>query len=505
MNRHSEVKEDDEEVAAADKPPPSPWVSITRFSLREEQKKDESLKKCFSAVGTPVNKTVEYLIMDDVLMRRWANPTATGAPWGITTQIVIPQKYRYKVLTLAHEGQWAGHLGIRKTYQVLLEHFFWPGMKKDVSAFCNCCHVCQLAGKPNQKPKPAPLHPIPVVGNPFDNIVVDCVGPLPRSKSGKRFLLTMMCTATRFPEAIPLTITARSVTKALTSFFSVFGLPRVLQTDQGFNFKSDLFKGLAKTLGIQHITSSTNHPESQGFLERWHQTLTSMLKKYCLSTGLSWDEGVLFLLFAAREAPQESLGYSPAQLVFGHTPRGPLKALKEQFLQIPDSNKEKVNQYIKQFRWRLKLANQVARDHLDVAQTRMKVHYDTKATSRDIQPGDQVLMLNPLGSSSLSAQFTGPHEVLSKINATTYVISTPNRRQKSRACHINMLKLLRVGVSTPPSLQHRCEIFIPGEGTHQLRSITNQRQLQILRSTAAELYLRGEGTTSHRWMISYSR
>lgn len=50
-----------------------------------------------------------------------------------------------------------------------------------------------------------------------------------------------------------------------------------------------------------------------------------MLRKYCLETEKHWDEGVPFVLFAAREAVQESLGFSPAELVFGHMTRSPLK------------------------------------------------------------------------------------------------------------------------------------------------------------------------------------
>ena len=52
-----------------------------------------------------------------------------------------------------------------------------------------------------------------------------------------------------------------------------------------------------------------------------------MLRKYCVETEKQWDEGVLFVLFAACDAVQESIGFSSAQLVFGHTPRGPLKSL----------------------------------------------------------------------------------------------------------------------------------------------------------------------------------
>ena len=52
--------------------------------------------------------------------------------------------------------------------------------------------------------------------------------------------------------------------------------------------------------------------------------------KVCLETGRDWDEGVPLALFAVREAVQELLGFSPAELVFGHTVRGPLDVLKDQ-------------------------------------------------------------------------------------------------------------------------------------------------------------------------------
>lgn len=167
------------------------------------------------------------------------------------------------------------------------------------------------------------------MGEPFEHVIVDCVGPLPKAKSGQQFLLTIMCTATRFPEAIPLrTITAKNVIKALTIFFSTFGFPKVIQTDQGTNFLSKHFKQFLFSLSITHQVSSAYHPESQGALERWHQTLKTVLRKYCFETGTSWDEAVPLALFALREAVQESLGFSPAELVFGHAVQGPLKVLK---------------------------------------------------------------------------------------------------------------------------------------------------------------------------------
>ena len=57
-----------------------------------------------------------------------------------------------------------------------------------------------------------------------------------------------------------------------------------------------------------------------------------MMRTYCQEIGKDWDDGVHLLLFAARESVQESLGFSPFELVFGHTVRGPLNLLKEKLL-----------------------------------------------------------------------------------------------------------------------------------------------------------------------------
>lgn len=98
----------------------------------------------------------------------------------------------------------------------------------------------------------APLEPVPAIREPFEHVFVDCVGPLPRNQ----FLQTMMCSSTRYPEAIPLRkISAASVTKSPLKFFTTFGLPRVVQTDQGLNFLSRVFQQTLKTLGVSHSVS----------------------------------------------------------------------------------------------------------------------------------------------------------------------------------------------------------------------------------------------------------
>ena len=89
-----------------------------------------------------------------------------------------------------------------------------------------------------------------------------------------------------------------------------------------------MFRDQLNALGID-ITSSAYHPQSHGAYERFHQTLKSMIKAYCLEHDKDWNEGLPLLLFAmTREVPNESLCFSPFELVFGRNVRGPL-ALRE--------------------------------------------------------------------------------------------------------------------------------------------------------------------------------
>ena len=417
---------------------------ISRQNLIENQSNDKELLDLFKIALTPVEAekvSVGYLVKDNILMRKWSPTACDNNEKGETVyQIVVPTVHRREVLELAHDLPVSGHLGVRKTYNKVLQHFFWPGLKRDVAKWCKECHTCQLGGKPNQNIPQAPLHPIPVFDEPFSHIFIDCVGPLPKTKSQNEYLLTIMCSSTRFPEAIPLrSIKTNTILKALIKFFTLFGLPKSIQSDQGTNFMAHAFQQVMNQLGIKQYKSSAYHPESQGALERFHQTLKTMIKMYCIENSKDWDEGVHLLLLAVRESVQESLGFSPFELVFGHAVRGPLLLLKEKWLD-EDPEKISVLKYVATFKDRLFRAGQMAKRNLQESQSKMKVWYDRKAKSRCFEPGDRVLVLFPVVGNPLQAKYSGPYKVVKKISDTNYLVKTPDRRKETQVCHINMLK-----------------------------------------------------------------
>lgn len=273
---------------------------VSAEEMGEEQRSDLSLAELFnSAVRDDHVSNIArgYFIQDGMLLRKWVphGDDFVGYP---IIQVVVPTKFRMALLEVAHDL--SGHSGVRKTYDRVLRYFFWPPAKSDISCYIKQCHTCQLTGKPNQKLKLAPLHPIPAMGEPFEHLIVDCVGPLPSSKLGSKYLLTIMCLNTRFPAAYPLrTITSRSIVKALSQFMSIFDVPRVIQSDQGTNLTSHLFQQVLKQLHVKHHLATAYHAQSQGALERFHQTLKSLLRSYCVQLDRDWEEGLPWLMLAS--------------------------------------------------------------------------------------------------------------------------------------------------------------------------------------------------------------
>ena len=151
-----------------------------------------------------------------------------------------------------------------------------------------------------------------------------------------------------------------------------------------------------------------------------------MIRSYCFDTEKDWDEGIHLLLFAVRESVQESLGFSPFELVFDHSVRGPLKLLKEKFLSN-DETPLNLLQYVSDFRNKLSRACEVARSNL-------------KTSHRKFKPCDKVLALLPIPGRPLQARYFGPYTIDKKTSDLNYIINTTGRCENKQMCHVNMLK-----------------------------------------------------------------
>ena len=203
-------------------------------------------------------------------------------------------------------------------------------------------------------------------------------------------------------------IDAESVAEELVKLFARVGIPREILTDQGTNFTSWLLAEVYRLLHVKGLRTSPYHPQTDGLVERFNQTLKEMLRKTASEEGKDWYKLLPYVLFAYREVPQESTGFSPFELVYGREVRGPLDVLKETWESTQDT-KEDVLSYVMLMRERLEKMASLVQTNMAKAQDQQKRWYDRTSRKRVFQPGEQVLALLPTSISKLTAQWQGPY------------------------------------------------------------------------------------------------
>ena len=126
-------------------------------------------------------------------------------------------------------------------------------------------------------------------------------------------------------------------------------------------------------------------------------------------------------LFAYREVPQESLGFSPFDLIYGRSVHGPMAILKELWSKdIQDPQVKTTYQYVVDLRHRLDYLCDIAHENLQKASRKQKFQYDKNARQRNMKVGEKVLILLPKKANKLLLQWRGPYKSWNDlVNVTT--------------------------------------------------------------------------------------
>ena len=349
-------------------------VAVSKEDLIRWQEDDPSLKK-FQDMKEEVKRgkyVVAYKKLKGILYRvrqRKDIPGETGK------QILVPKLLRTRVMEVAHDSVFGGHLGVKKTEDRIQTNFYWPGMHRDVTSFCRSCDVWQKTVAKGTVPC-APLGEMPLINLPFKRVAIDLVGPItPASDKGHRYILTLVDYATRYPEAVPLkNIDMESVAEALLDVYSRVGVPEEVLSDLGTQFVSECMKEVTRLLSIKRLTTTPYHPICNGLVEKFNGTLKRMLRRLCSDQTRQWHRFINPLLFAYREAPHESTGFSPFELLYGRTVRGPIQILKELWTEEVDVPEVTTSyQYVLELRERLDTTMKMAQEELRKNQVRNKM------------------------------------------------------------------------------------------------------------------------------------
>ena len=196
--------------------------------------------------GVPLKNEGYYLDKGLMMHRRKMRDDRSGNE-GVD-RAVVPESFRPEILRLGHDVPLAGHMGQEKTRERIGAHFFWPNFHEEIAKYCATCPECQLVAR-KQSANRLPLAPVPVVPEPFRKIAIDLIGELPATKTGYKYILTVVDYATRYPEAFPLRKThSKVIADALISLFVRVGIPKEIVSDQDANLIGKLMSQLYEEL-----------------------------------------------------------------------------------------------------------------------------------------------------------------------------------------------------------------------------------------------------------------
>ncbi|KMQ86926.1 integrase core domain protein [Lasius niger] len=384
------------------------------------------------------------VLKDDVLYKRWEAPNLKSN----FLQLVVPRDRVREILEETHDSPFGGHFGVNKTLEKIRKRFFWATCKQDVEEWCRTCKICVARKGPVGKGK-SPLQ-IYNVGTPLERVQMDILGPLPLTKLGNKYLLVIVDCFTKWVEAFPVkNIRAKTVAEVFVNqFVSRHGVPVEIHTDQGKNFESQLFSELMRLLGIRKTRTTALHPQSDGQVERQHQTIVNYLAKYISQNQKNWDQWVSMFLLAYRSSKHESTGVTPAELYFGRELRLPVDLLQGS----PRFDNEKLppgRDFVENLKQKLEEIHSGIRERMILKSCQMKARYDRKVRGIHFKEGERVWLFNPRRTKGraqkLQSNWEGPYFVVKRFSDVVFCIQKTSRHKK-KVVHADRTFDLRGGL-----------------------------------------------------------
>ena len=219
-------------------------------------------------------------------------------------RIIIPKSLENRVLELAHQG----HQGIVKTKSLLRTKVWFPGIDRKVESLIKNCIDCQTTRQDHHR-EPLKMSPLPA--GPWQEVAVDFAGPVKGS-----YLLILYDEYSRFPVLHYVTTTsARAVIPQLETVFALFGIPKVLKSDNGPPFNGEEFSKFARQQGFHHRKITPRHPMANGMCERFVKTLKRVIQT-TESSHENFREAITNFLRNYRSTPHSTTEKTPYELMF---------------------------------------------------------------------------------------------------------------------------------------------------------------------------------------------
>lgn len=267
---------------------------------------------------------------------------------------VTRETERVNLIAKHHLGT-TNHRGINETYEHLKRNFYWPNLKTSIQKYINNCETC-LKCKYERTPIKPTLNITPTAARPLEILHIDKF-TIQNSK-----FLTIIDAFSKYAQAYPLnSSTSAEIVNGLLKFFAHHGTPTTIVSDNGAEFQGSLIKDLMALHGINIHFISSQHPDSNGVVERFHSTLIEHAR--LLSNRDEFKDSPIrtkinYAVIAYNNSIHSVTKLTPFELLYGHIHNKPLTEI--------DLDQQMSNNYLEQHKQKTKaLYEQMASAFID--------------------------------------------------------------------------------------------------------------------------------------------
>ena len=282
-------------------------LPVTDKEIRKATAQDPVLSQVFNYTlhGWPVYSSAVDSKVRPFFHKRMQLTIHNGCLlWGL--RVVIPQKYRHKVIQLLHSG----HPGMTRMKSLARLHVWWPDIDSAIETHAKSCTGCAIAGR---DPVRVPLYQWELPLRPWQRVHIDYAGPF----KGKMWLL-LIDSFSKWPEVLEMTDTSATATiSKLKQIFAAQGLPEQIVSDNGPQFIASEFNDYCSSRGILHTTTAPYHPRSNGEVERLVETFKNSVEKANPVSRKEVQDCVTNFLARYRVTPHSVTGQTPSELLNG--------------------------------------------------------------------------------------------------------------------------------------------------------------------------------------------
>ena len=299
---------------------------------------------------------------------------------------ILPESLLERVTRTLHEGPLHAHFGFRRTLARISQYFIVPNASRQVKNLISLCLACQQ--RKRSIPKHGLLASIPPC-TPWKTVSTDFCGPYLQSDHGNKYILVFVDNFTKWVELVPLPNQLASTVCAAFCEHIIcrHGVPRMLLSDRGPQFKSNLIEFLCASFGIKKIFSSAYYPQGDGFAERFMRTLNNSLSILTTDSPTQWDVYVPGLQFAYNSSEHSATGHSPFYLNTGRVP-----SLPEGGEWTDNTDFPNINSYVKHLKSTITVAMEDARLSVQKYWDKVAKQYNKNRKPIQLQVGDLVLV-----------------------------------------------------------------------------------------------------------------